>query len=170
MEKDLTRHVVRFSSTSRSGYSRWAYGYPDWAHCGAKVCMSRSKSANRLPVLILQSPVCVVGLCVGLSTLLKKCCSENAGPSLKYTDVWRNLVASALGQSSLHTHTHTHTQRPSTPSLQLKHLLDIYITLLLPKQQSLHPLLHCHLPLMESLTVEITHKYMNTATDAISNW
>lgn len=127
---------VWFSSTSRFGCSRWAYGYPDWALCGAKVCMSRSKSKHRLPALILQCPVCAVCLCVGLSTLLKKCCSGNTGPSLKYTAVWRSLVASALGQSSLHTHTHTHTERQSTPSLQLKHLLDIYITLLLSKQQT----------------------------------
>lgn len=82
----------------------WACGYPDWALWGAKVWMSRSKGKHRLPALILRSPVCAVCLCVRSGTLLKKCCSGCSGPLLKYTAVWRSLVADAPGQSTLHSH------------------------------------------------------------------
>lgn len=132
---------VWFSLRSRFGSLRWACGYPDWALCGAKVWMSRSKSKHRLPALILRSPVCAVCLCVGLSTLLKSaavkvldsCLNTRPSDAVLSLVLWANRL-------SPHTHTQTQTEHSLPPTQSqahtLKHLLDFYITLSLSKLQT----------------------------------
>lgn len=139
---------VRFSLRSRFGCLRWAYGYPDWALCGAKVWVSRSKSKHRLPALILWSPVCAVCLCVGLSTLLRSAAVKVLDPRLN-TRPSDAVLSLLLWANRLSTHTQTDTDRALPPPNSKSSLHTqtpvrfLYNPVTVQTSDSLHRLLHC---------------------------